>query len=106
MVSWRDLYELIKKYSSEIFDDLPNISRVEILLGGDHGKGAMNFVAVIIVRYKLSEINKPKIIELQIGQVDHSKDTMELLNVIVSKITPGINRLCPKDGESVVYVRQ
>ena len=106
VISWQDLYELIKKYSSEIFDDLPNISQVEILLGGDHGKGAMNFVAVIIVRYKLSEINKPKIIELQIGQVDHSKDTMELLKVIVSKITPGINLLGLKDGESVVYVRQ
>ena len=108
LFSWRDLDELIHKYSSELFENLSSIDRLEILLGGDHGKGAMNFIAVIIVRYKATkeqaQEGEPKILELQIGQVDHTKDNMFLLRHIVQKITPGITSLNPKEGQSVIYV--
>ena len=108
LFSWRDLDELIHKYSSELFENLSSIDRLEILLGGDHGKGAMNFIAVIIVRYKVTkeqaQEGEPKILELQIGQVDHTKDNMFLLRHIIQKITPGITSLNPKEGKSVIYV--
>ena len=67
----------------------------------------MNFIAVMIVQYKATEDEaekcEPKIVELQIGQVDHTKDNMFLLRHIVEKITPGITSLNPKEGKSVVY---
>ena len=55
LFSWRDLDGLIKKYACELFDNLSSIERLEILLGGDHRKGAMNFIAVMIVWYKATE---------------------------------------------------
>ena len=108
LFSWRDLDGLIKKYACELFDNLSSIERLEMLLGGDHGKGPMNFIAVMIVQYKATEDEaekcEPKIVELQIGQVDHTKDNMFLLRHIVEKITPGNTPLNPKEGKSVVYV--
>jgi hypothetical protein len=102
-VSWRDLFDLFEHYAPELFEGgCERIDRIEILLGGDHGKGAMTFLAVLIVRYQAKK--NPKIIELQIGQVDSSKDTMELLRTIVARITPGISRLKPKDGISSLHV--
>ena len=86
---WRYLSGIIKIYSGEIFQDVEDIFNIEVLLGGDHGKGGMIFVAVLILRFR-TENKNPNIIELQIGEVDSSKDMMELLHFIVEKVTPGI----------------
>jgi hypothetical protein len=103
-VSWRDLFDLFEHYAPELFEGgCDIIDRIEILLGGDHrGKGAMTFLSVLIARYKAKK--NPKIMELQIGQVDSSKDTMKLLRTIVARITPGISRLKPKHGISSMHV--
>ena len=103
LFSWRDLDKLLQSYATELFQNLMNIRKLEILLGGDHGKGALNFLAVVIVQYNDAE-SEPKIIELQIYQLDHAKDTIHLLKHLVNKITPGIVRLEPTDGKSTVYV--
>ena len=47
---WRDLCTLIEKNTNEIFEGFRNIGSIEILLGGDHGKGSMTFMAIVIVR--------------------------------------------------------
>ena len=86
---WRYISGIIKIYSGEIFQDLEEIFNIEVLLGGDRGKGDMIFVAVLILRFR-TENKNPNIIELQIGEVDSSKDMMELLHFIVEKVTPDI----------------
>ena len=86
---WRYLSGIIKIYSGEIFQDVEDIFNIEVLLGGDHGKGDMIFVSVLILLFR-TENKNPNIIELQIVEVDSSKDMMELLHFIVEKVTPGI----------------
>ena len=57
------------------------------------------FIAVIVVRYNpasTGEEKEPKIMEVQIDQVDHTKDTMHLLKHLISNLTPGIMKLSPK----------
>ena len=91
------------QYSSEFFEDVESIKKVEVLLGGDHGKGLMTFMAIVIIRYR-SDMREDKVLELQIGQVDCQKDTIYLLKLILEKITPGIAAMNPKDGESLICV--
>ena len=74
---YRGLIDLFERYKEEILDDITNIDNIEVLLGGDHGKGLMTFMAVIIVRYKND--NEPTEMELQLAQVNSAKDTMLLL---------------------------
>jgi hypothetical protein len=51
---YRDLSELLQHYSTNLFQDhMEDIDKLELLCGGDHGKGAFSFLAVIVVRYKL-----------------------------------------------------
>ena len=83
------LVRIIKIYSGGIFQDVEDIFNIEVLLGGDHGKGGMIFVAVLILQFR-TENKNPNIIELQIGEVDSSKDMMELLHFIAENVTPGI----------------
>ena len=47
---------------------------------------------------------EPKVLELQIGQVNSTKDTMFLLRKIVEKITVGITNMKPKEGRSQIEV--
>ena len=92
---WRDLSGIIKIYSREICQDVEDIFNIEVLLGGDYGKGGMIFVAVLILRFR-TENKNPNIIELQIGEVDSSKDMMELLHFIAENVTPGIQNQSKK----------
>ena len=72
-------YDLFQCYGRTIFEDSrTEIDKLELLLGGDHGKGAFTFMFVIVVRYKDST-RAPMIVELQLGQIDSTKDSMELL---------------------------
>jgi hypothetical protein len=103
LISWRDLHKLAQHYEKELFEGgEDNIDRIEILLGGDHGKGAMSFLAVFVIRYRQKD-KEPKILEVQIGQVDSTSDTTELLKALVEKMTPGIMRMMPNQrGEAVM----
>ena len=66
---------MIKIHPGEIFQDVEDIFNIEVLLGEDHGKREMIFVAVLILRFRTRNKN-PKIIEMQIREVDSSKYTM------------------------------
>ena len=101
---WRDLSKLVERNKKEILEGYQNIKCIEILLGGDHGKGSMTFVVIIIVRYKDGLKTEPKVLELQLAQVNSTKDTMFLLKLIVGKITRGVTDMKPKDGRSQIRV--
>ena len=77
-----DLSIIIKMHSAEIFQYVEENFNIGVLLRGDHGKGIMIFVDFLIMRFRTKNKN-PKIIELQIGELDSSKDTMELLRFIL-----------------------
>ena len=82
LYSWKDLAVMIHHHRNEIFDNnSEDIEKIDICLGGDHGKGKFTFVALVTVRYK-SNI-KDKKLELQIGQIDHGGDTVELLQPLL-----------------------
>ena len=75
-----------------------NISRqrgnfnIEVIHEGDDGKQKMIFVDVLILCFRTKNKN-PKIIELQIREVESSKDTRKLLRFIVETVTPEILKL-------------
>jgi hypothetical protein len=48
--------------------DLDDVSHAELALGGDHGKGAFTFLAVLFLRYRNGK--KVSIFEMQVGQID------------------------------------
>jgi hypothetical protein len=57
-----------------------------------------------VVRYK-DPTWAPMIVELQLGQIDSTKDSMELLRPLPGDMMPGLNKLMPsKEGKSAVRV--
>ena len=66
---------MIKIHSGEIFQYVEDIFNIEVLLGEDHSKGWIIFVVVLILRLRTKN-KEPKIIEMQIREVDSSKYTM------------------------------
>ena len=95
---------MIKIHAGEIYQDVEDIFDIEVLVVGDHGEGKIIIVAVIIRRFVTMNRN-PKIIELQIKEVDRSKYTMKLLRFIVKKVNLVIFLNNPsKDGKAVMKV--
>ena len=63
----------------------------------------MTFMGVIIVQYKND--SKSLVMELQLAQLNSAKDMMMLLRLIITKITPGIVAMKPKEGISFLSVQ-
>jgi hypothetical protein len=105
LYSHRSAYDLFQCYGRTIFEDSGNeIEKLELLLGGDHGKGPFTFLFVIVVRYK-DPTWAPMIVELQLGQIDSTEDSMELLRPLLDDMMPGLNQLMSsKEGKSAVKV--
>jgi hypothetical protein len=102
----RSAYDLFQCYGRTIFEDSGNkeVEKLELLLGGDHGKGAFTFLFVIVVRYK-DPTQAPMIVELQLGQIDSTEDSMELLRPLLDGMMPGLNQLMSsKEEKSAVKV--
>jgi hypothetical protein len=105
LYSHRSAHDLFQCYGRTIFEGSRNeIDKLELLLGGDHGKGAFTFLFVIVVRYKDST-RAPMIVELQLGQIDSTEDSMELLRPLLDDMVPGLKKLMPsREGKSTVGV--
>jgi hypothetical protein len=105
LYSHRSAYDLFQHYARTIFEDSQKeIDKLELLLGGDHGKGAFTFLFVIVVRYK-DVTRAPMIVELQLGQIDSTEDSMELLWPLLDYMMAGLKELMPsKEGTSTVEV--
>jgi hypothetical protein len=81
------------------------ISKFELTLGGDHGKGAFTFLACLIIRF--ADGSDPKEIELQIGEIGSETDTMEVLQPLVNKLGSLITTtMKPKEGNCRLVVHQ
>ena len=101
---------LIQKYSTLIFSSLPSIKKIELCVGGDHGKGAFTMMLIVIVRY---EDKDPLILEFQIGQIDATSDSIEYLSPLLKHLNPfftamkfidGKTRVTIADDGKVIYV--
>jgi hypothetical protein len=106
LYSHRSVYDLFQCYGRTIYEDSgKEIEKLELLLlGGDHGKGAFTFLFVIVVRYK-DPTRAPMIVELQLGQIDSTEDSMELLRPSLDDMMAGLNKLMPsKEGKLAVKV--
>ena len=62
LYSWKDLCEVLQFYEDILVHDTEQIEKMEISLGGDHGKGKFSFVALVIVRYKKEYNRESKIL--------------------------------------------
>jgi hypothetical protein len=86
LYSYRDLPQLLEFYLPELLESFEKtISKFELTLGGDHGKGAFTFLACCINRF--ADGSDPLEIELQIGEIGSETDTMEVLQpLLVDKL--------------------
>ena len=107
LYSYRDLAKLLEFYLPELLESFEKpISKFELTLGGDHGKGAFNtFLACLIIRFV--DNFDPVETELQIGEIGSETDTIEVLQPLVDKlgslITASMN---PKEGDCKFVVHQ
>jgi hypothetical protein len=98
---WKDLYHVVKFYSAEILaDSVVSIDKIEVCLGGDHGKGKFAFMALVVVRYKKEMKRKPSYFEYQIGQINDGKDSIDSLRPLLLVLEEGIMAMKPeRDGK-------
>ena len=79
MYSYRDLSLLMEYHVRDLFiTDIHQIEKIEVMLGGDHGKVAFVFLATVIIQYK-NDCHDAIIMDLQIGEIDSGTDYMEHL---------------------------
>jgi len=99
LYSWKDLDKVLTFYKENLYkENQQDIEKVEVCLGGDHGKGKFTFIALVIVRYKAALIKQDdKIFEFQIGQIDHPSDSVELLRPLLARLEVGIKKLNPNN---------
>lgn len=83
---------------SILLEDKESMDKLEVLLGGDHGKGAFTFLCVVTVRHKGSR--EPTVIELQTGQINSAKDSVELLQPLLEDMRVGIMEMNPVEGKT------
>jgi hypothetical protein len=83
--------------------DLDDIAHAELALGGDHGKGAFTFLAVLFLRYTNGK--KVSIFEMQVGQINSASDSAEILKPLIEKLEESIRRIDPDaNGNSKLVV--
>ena len=60
---------------------LVNVEKIEVCLGGDHGKGSYIYLAIVIIRY-----NDGKVVyrlELKLGEINEEKDKIEFIQELL-----------------------
>jgi hypothetical protein len=70
-----------------------DISHAKLALGGDHGKGAFTFLAVLFLRYTNGK--KVSIFEMQVGQIGSASDSAEIIKPLIEKLEETIRRIDP-----------
>ena len=104
LYSYRDITVLLKFYLPQIVGSFnKTIHKMDLTLGGDHGKGAFTFIACLIIRFE-DPLEEPQVLEFQIGEIDSEKDSMELLLPLVEKIGEGLLSMNPKGEGDCTFV--
>jgi hypothetical protein len=106
LYSFRDVSKLFDFYLPEMLESFKKeIDKLELTLGGDHGKGAFTFLACLIIRF--TDGSDPKVMEFQIGEIDSETDSMELLLPLVKKLEVGLKSMNPEgDGDCTFVVHR
>lgn len=63
-------------------DDFSNIDNVELVLGGDDGKGSYSLLVSIVIRFKDCH-RDPDILDLECGRIEYYQDKIELLKILI-----------------------
>jgi hypothetical protein len=71
--------------------NLEDVSHAKLALGGDHGKGASTFLAVLFLRYRNSK--KVSIFEMQVRQIDSASNLAEILKPLIKKLEESIGHI-------------
>jgi hypothetical protein len=101
---YRDLSALFSFYAEhllEYFNTRP-VDKIEVSVGGDHGKGVFSFVAIVVIRYK--GYSDPFSFTLQLGEIDSPTDSMEHLTPLIEKINPGLLKMQPDENANCNFV--
>ena len=95
---------IFKKYVKTIVGDkVHEIEKLELLFGGDHGKGAFTFLFVVIVRF--IDGREPNLFEFQIGQIDSKDDSVTYLRPLIMDLQEGVQQLLPdKKGDGFLVL--
>ena len=92
LYSLRDVSKLFEFYLPEMLDSSKKeINKLELTLGGDHGKGAFTLLACLIIRF--TDALDPQVMEFQIREIDSEMDLMELLLPLVKKLEAGLKAI-------------
>ena len=97
----------MQTYAETIFGSYTTdtIEQIELLFGGNHGKGAFIFLMTVIVRFQSWLGLKDEFYNFQLGQIDTTSDTANLLQPLVKDLEVGIKKLQPgSSGTSFVKV--
>ena len=63
------------------------IDHIEIVLGGDHGKGIFMFIVAVIVRYT-NEKQNAITIDIQIGEIESKTSSIAHQNPLLDLLLP------------------
>jgi hypothetical protein len=85
-------------------DRFGNITKCELSLGENHGKGAFTFLAVLFVRYQ-DPLEPPTILEFQIGEMSSMTDLVELLRQMTRKLEISLLKLSPKGQDDTLKLQ-
>jgi hypothetical protein len=103
---YKDVDEVLKhmvKHASA-FEDIKDIESMDMSLGGDHGKGAFTYMALLAIRYKKESKIESKYLAMQIGQIDSAADSAEILKPLVKRLEAGLLRMKPDENGDVRFV--
>ena len=76
------------------------IETMEIMLGGDHGKGSFTFLATLVIRFE--DKLDPYILEMQVGEIASAQALVELLKPLVKKLEEGLKDVMKPTMEMVI----
>ena len=105
---WIVFYYTCRKrsiHSGEIFQDVEEIFSIGVLLGGDHGKGKMIFVAVIILRFRTKR-KPPKSLRCKSEKWTAQKKRWNCCTSLYNRWLPDRNNNTRKDGKAVLKVER
>jgi hypothetical protein len=101
----RDSSKMLQHYiSSGLTDGDAGVGliKADISLGGDHGKGSFTFLLCLHLRY--TDTSKDRVLDIQIGEIESSADSVELLKPLVKQIEEGVKCMNPDENGNSFFV--
>lgn len=95
---------MLQLYCNDIVtgNDGKKIDKFEILLGADHGKGALTFMAALIIHFV--DDPEPKYMDFVLGEIHCEQDSVDLLKGLVHKLMPSLEQLKPNTETGISAV--